>query len=69
MRSCKLNITGEAILRHKFRPCLDFHIKRCRGCCIGAVSKEEYSFYINEIARLLKGGVNEIINEYERAMK
>ena len=69
LRSCKLNITGEAILRHKFRPCLDFHIKRCRGCCIGAVSKEEYSFYINEIARLLKGGVNEIINEYERAMK
>ncbi len=69
LRSCKLNITGEAILRHKFRPCLDFHIKRCRGCCIGAVSKEEYSFYINEIARLLKGGVNEIINEYERSMK
>ena len=69
LRSCKLNITGEAILRHKFRPCLDFHIKRCRGCCIGAVSKEEYYFYINEIARLLKGGVNEIINEYERAMK
>ena len=69
LRYCKLNITGEAILRHKFRPCLDFHIKRCRGCCIGAVSKEEYSFYINEIARLLKGGVNEIINEYERAMK
>ena len=69
LRSCKLNITGKAILRHKFRPCLDFHIKRCRGCCIGAVSKEEYSFYINEIARLLKGGVNEIINEYERAMK
>ena len=69
LRSCKLNITGEAILRHKFRPCLDFHIKRCRGCCIGAVSKEEYSFYINEISRLLKGGVNEIINEYERAMK
>ena len=69
LRSCKLSITGEATLRHKFRPCLDFHIKRCRGCCIGAVSKEEYSFYINEIARLLKGGVNEIINEYERAMK
>ena len=69
LRSCKLNITGEAILRHKFRPCLDFHIKRCRGCCIGAVSKEEYSFYINEIERLLKGGVKAILNEYERAMK
>ena len=69
LRSCNLKITGEAILRKKFRPCLDFHIGRCKGCCIGAVSKEEYSGYISEITRLLKGGVNEIIREYEAAMK
>ena len=69
LRSCNLKITGEAILRKKFRPCLDFHIGRCKGCCIGAVSKEEYSSWITEIARLLKGGVNEIIREYEAAMK
>ena len=69
LRSCNLKITGEAILRKKFRPCLDFHIGRCKGCCIGAVSKEEYSGYISEITRLVKGGVNEIIREYEAAMK
>ncbi|MCQ2162784.1 MAG: excinuclease ABC subunit UvrC [Bacteroidales bacterium] len=69
LRSCKLNITGDAVLRGKFRPCLDFHIKRCRGCCVGAISREEYSSYISEITRLLKGGVNEIISEYESAMK
>ena len=69
LRSCNLKITGEAILRKKFRPCLDFHIGRCKGCCIGAVSKEEYSGYISEITRLLKGGVTEIIWEYEAAMK
>ncbi|MBQ1699990.1 MAG: excinuclease ABC subunit C [Bacteroidales bacterium] len=69
LRSCNLKITGEAILRKKFRPCLDFHIGRCKGCCIGAVSKEEYSGYISEITRLLKGGVTEIIREYEAAMK
>ena len=69
LRSCNLKITGEAILRKKFRPCLDFHIGRCKGCCIGVVSKEEYSGYISEITRLLKGGVTEIIREYEAAMK
>ena len=69
LRSCKLKITGEAILRKKFRPCLDFHIGRCKGCCIGAISIEEYQAYINEIVRLLKGGVNEIIREYETSMK
>ena len=69
LRSCNLKITGDAILRGKFRPCLDFHIGRCKGCCVGAVSKEEYSSYITEITRLLKGGVNEIIREYEAGMK
>ena len=69
LRSCNLKITGDAILRGKFRPCLDFHIGRCKGCCVGAVSKEEYSSYITEITRLLKGGVNEIIREYEAEMK
>ena len=69
LRSCNLNITGEAVLRGKFRPCLDFHIGRCKGCCIGAVSKEEYGAWIVEITRLLKGGANEIIREYEAGMK
>ncbi len=69
LRSCKLKITGEAILRKKFRPCLDFHLGRCKGCCVGSISIEEYQSYISEIVRLLKGGVNEIIREYEGAMK
>ena len=69
LRSCKLNITSDAILRKKFRPCLDFHIGKCRGCCVGAISKEEYNSYIEEIVRLLKGGVSEIIREYRQRMQ
>ncbi len=69
LRSCKLKITGDAVLRGKFRPCLDFHIGRCKGCCIGAVSREEYAAGIAEIIRLLKGGVNEIVREYDSAMR
>ena len=69
LRTCKLKITGEAVLRGKFRPCLDFHLGRCKGCCIGAVSAGEYGDWIREISRLLKGGVNEIIREYETRMK
>jgi len=68
LRSCKFNITSDAILRKKFRPCLDMHIGRCRGCCIGTVSKEEYDSWIEEISRLLSGGVNDIIKEYKERM-
>lgn len=68
LRSCKYKIDSDAVLRHKFRPCLDLHLGRCRGCCIGAVSEEEYQSYISEIERLLGGGVNSIIKEYKERM-
>lgn len=68
LRSCKYNITSDAILRRKFRPCLDLHIGRCSGCCIGRISRQEYRGYVDEIVRLLGGGVNEIIREYRQRM-
>lgn len=68
VRSCKLKIDSDSILRGKVRPCLDFHIGKCRGCCTGAVSTEEYGGYIEEIVALLKGGANEIIRDYKARM-
>ena len=68
LRSCNLKINSDAILRGKFRPCLDFHIGRCKGCCIGAVSREEYGGWIDEIERQLSGGVNGIIRDYKARM-
>ncbi len=68
LRSCKHKIDSESILRKKVRPCLDFHIGRCRGCCAGAVSIEEYGGWIDEITALLKGGVGDILRRYRERM-
>ena len=68
LRSCNLKITSDAILRGKFRPCLDFHIGKCKGCCTGGVSMEQYNAWIEEIVGLLKGGVTDIIREYKSRM-
>lgn len=69
LRSCRLKITSDAILRGKFRPCLDFHIGKCRGCCVGSVSVSEYNSWIEEIVSLLKGGVHDIIRQYRAKMQ
>lgn len=69
LRSCKLKITSEGLLHHKYRPCLDMHLGRCLGCCVGGVSRSEYAAYIDEIVRLLSGGVNDIIRQYKAAMQ
>lgn len=68
IRTCNLKITSEAILRGKYRPCLNFHIGKCKGCCVGAISQKEYAANIDEIVSLLKGGGREMIQHYKTLM-
>ena len=68
LRTCRHKITSDVILRGKIRPCLNFHIKKCRGCCAGAISQKEYNQNIEEIVSLLKGGGREIIQHYKGLM-
>ncbi len=69
LRTCNNKITSDAILRKKFRPCLNFHIGRCKGCCIGAISAQDYNANIEEIVKLLKGGGREMISHYRGLMQ
>ena len=69
LRTCNLKITSEAILHGKYRPCLNFHIGKCKGCCVGAISKKEYAANIEEIVSLLKGGGREMIQHYKTLMQ
>ena len=68
VRTCKLNITSDAILRRKFRPCLNMHINKCKGCCVGGISQKDYNDNIEEIVSLLKGGGRDIIQHYKTLM-
>ncbi len=68
LRTCNLKITSEAILRGKFRPCLNYHIGKCKGCCVGGISVSEYNENIEEIVRLLKGGGREMIRHFKEKM-
>lgn len=69
LRNCKQKITSESILRGKTRPCLNFHIGKCKGCCVGKISQKEYNDNIEEIVRLLKGDGREMIQHYRALME
>ena len=68
LRTYMHKITSDVILRGKIRPCLNFHIKKCLGCCIGKISQKEYNQYIEEVVSLLKGGGREVIRHYKTLM-
>ena len=68
LRTCRLTINSEAILRHKFRPCLEFHLGRCQAPCVGKVSRQDYAAYIDDITRILSGRGGEVIRHYKSRM-
>ena len=69
LRTCRHRITSDVILRGKIRPCLNFHIGKCLGCCVGGISQKDYNANIEEVVSLLKGGGREIIQHYRSLMQ
>ena len=50
------------------RPCLNYHIGKCKGICIGAADSAEYQANIKEIIDVLNGKDSELIALLERKM-
>ena len=69
IRSCKLNITQEAIEKKKFKVCLDYHIKKCDGPCEGLVSRDDYVEMVNEAIKALKGKTDDLIDDLNIKMQ
>ena len=49
VRSCKLPLTEESIAKKRYKLCLEYHIKNCRGVCCGLQSKADYNTMISDI--------------------
>lgn len=49
--------------------CLYYHIGRCLGPCIRAVSPEEYRAEVDRLARFLQGRYDELLEELTRRME
>lgn len=69
LRTCHLPLTPENIRNGKYNVCLEYHIKNCKGPCIGAQSQEEYLQYIREAKEILKGNTGEISRNLIRQMQ
>jgi len=55
LRTCSLPLSKKNIEKGKFKLCLEYHIKNCKGPCVGLESAEAYNKKINQIKNILKG--------------
>ena len=69
VRTCRLNLTAENIAAGKFKVCLQYHIKKCKGPCEALQSLEEYNRNIAEITEILKGNISIIEKQIREEMQ
>lgn len=69
LRTCHNALTPENIKSGKFNVCLEYHIKNCKGPCIGAQSREDYIKTIQEAKEILKGNTAEISRNMLKEMQ
>jgi excinuclease ABC subunit C len=55
--------------KHLDKPCLEYHIDRCTGPCVGAVPKEEYSAAARALKNFLEGRSDELVKSLQLRMQ
>lgn len=67
-RRCHMPITEEGIAQGKYKPCLEYHIKNCKGLCCGKQSIEDYRENIRQASEILEGKTRKLSREIHEKM-
>lgn len=69
IRSCRQSMTLDWVKAGKGRLCLDYHLKRCKGCCTGLISAEDYNKDIDKVRAILRGETGELLTYLRSEME
>lgn len=61
LRNCNLILSDANIKAGKFKTCLEYQIGNCKGPCEGLQSEQDYMSSIDNVRKILKGNVGEVI--------
>ena len=67
-RTCRQPITKEGVESGRYRVCLDYHIKKCKGPCVGKQTYEDYQKNIAQAREILKGNTREVLKDLKDEM-
>ena len=65
VRSCRYDLPREA----PSRPCLDYHIGRCKAPCVGLQTQADYRAMVDDILRVLEGETEAIRGQADTRMR
>ncbi len=68
LRTCTYNLNKQNIENKKYKICLEYHIKNCKGACEGLQSEEDYLEYIQEVRNIIKGNFKISLHKFNDLM-
>jgi excinuclease ABC subunit C len=76
IRECRHPLTPENIAKGRYKVCLQYHLKKCKGPCEGMQSMEDYQNNITQVKEILKGDISiisktllETMSEYSKELR
>ncbi|WP_158974731.1 excinuclease ABC subunit UvrC [Cellulophaga sp. L1A9] len=69
LRTCNYDLSKEKIEAGKYKVCLEYHLKNCKGPCEDHQDVEEYHRQIEEIREILKGNFKSSLQYFKNQMK
>ena len=67
-RTCNASLTKEGVASGRYKVCLDYHIKKCMGPCVGKQSQEDYQKNIQQAREILKGNTRQVLRSLKEEM-
>jgi len=68
LRTCNYKLSPDNIENKKYKICLEYHIKNCKGACEGKQSEQDYREDILEIKNIIKGNFKSALQKFEGLM-
>ena len=68
IRTCAHDLSQKNIIEGKYKVCLEYHLKNCKGACEALETEANYSNSIKEIRNILKGNFKESLDKFQEMM-
>lgn len=68
LRNCSFDLSEKNIEEGKYKVCLEYHLKNCKGACEGLETEQNYSESIKEIRNIVKGNFKESLERFQIIM-
>ncbi len=69
LRTCAYDLSTTNIENKKYKVCLEFHIKNCKGACEGLQKESEYLEDVKAIKNIIKGNFKDSLQRFHALMQ